>query len=302
MEWLLLARIELPRGRAGIGRQDRFRSGCSKERVGSTPSARTRQMRRVEDVAAVLELGATGLSASVIARETGVPRGTVRDWLSGRLPRRVTAEGVPVSSCEKCGGIAHQLRQLPSAYVYLLGLYLGDGCISAHRRDVYRLRIVLDLRYPGIVDECAAAISEVVPRNAIHRQMRRGGFTRRAEYTNVEVSAYSKSWPCLFPQHGSGRKHERRIELFEWQRELVSRNPQLLLRGLIHSDGCRFINTGRGWRCPRYSFSNVSDDIRGIFRDACDLLELRWTTAGSTVYVSRKADVARMDAFIGPKA
>jgi len=258
-------------------------------------------MRRAEDVTAVLKLGAAGLSASVIARQTGVPRGTVRDWLSGRVPRRASAEGVPVSSCQKCGGIAHQFRQLPSAYVYLLGLYLGDGCISAHPREVYRLRIVLDLRYPGIVDECAAAISEVVPRNAIHRQMRRGGFTRRAEYTNVEVSAYSKSWPCLFTQHGSGRKHERRIELSEWQRELVTRHPQLLLRGLIHSDGCRFINTGRGWRCPRYSFSNVSDDIRRIFRDACDLLELRWTTAGTTVYVSRKADVARMDTFIGPK-
>ncbi len=205
-------------------------------------------------------------------------------------------------SCNKCGGVAHEFRGLPSAYVYLLGLYLGDGCISAHRRDVYRLRIVLDLRYPGIVDECAAAISCVAPRNSVCRQLRRGGFTKRAEFTNVEVSAYSKSWPCLFPQHGSGRKHERRIELAEWQKDLISHHPELLLRGLVHSDGCRFINTGRGWRFPRYSFSNRSDDIRRIFRDACDLLELRWTTAGDTVYVSRKADVGRMDAFIGPKA
>jgi hypothetical protein len=28
---------------------------------------------------------------------------------------------------------------------------LGDGCISAHRRGVYKLRIVLDIAYPGIV-------------------------------------------------------------------------------------------------------------------------------------------------------
>jgi hypothetical protein len=260
-------------------------------------------MRRAEDVTAVLELGAVGLSASVIARETGVPRGTVRYWLSGHLPRGVTADGIPVSSCERCGGSAHRFEQLPAAYVYLLGLYLGDGCISAHPREVYRLRIVLDLRYPGIVDECAAAIVEVAPRNAVHRQLRRGGFTRREEYTNVEVSAYSKSWPCLFPQHGSGRKHERRIELSAWQRELVARNPQLLLRGLIQSDGCRFINTGRGWRCPRYTFSNVSDDIRRIFCDACDLMRLHWTASGEkTIYVSRKADVATLDRFVGPKA
>jgi hypothetical protein len=71
---------------------------------------------------------------------------------------------------------------------------------------------------------------------------------------------------------------------------------------LIHSDGCRFINTGTNWRYPRYSFSNRSGDIRGIFCWACDLLDLHWTTAPRTVYVSRKADVARMDEFIGPKA
>jgi len=259
-------------------------------------------MRRAEDVRAVLELGASGLGPSGIARETGVPRGTVRDWLSGKLPLGFTADGVQVSSCRRCGARAHQFDQLPAAYVYLLGLYLGDGCISAHRREVYRLRIVLDLRYPGIVDECAAAIGEVMPRNAVHRQMRRGGFTRRTEYTNVEVSAYSKSWPCLFPQHGSGRKHERRIELAEWQRELVARHPALTLRGLIHSDGCRFQNTGRGWSHPRYSFANLSDDIKRIFCDTCELMGLHWTASGEkTIYVSRKADVAVLDRFVGPK-
>jgi hypothetical protein len=78
--------------------------------------------------------------------------------------------------------------------------------------------------------------------------------------------------------------------------------PGLLLRGLIHSDGCRSINTGRGgWRHPRYSFKNVSADILGIFCAACDRLGLRWTTAPYTVYVSRKADVERLDGFVGPK-
>jgi hypothetical protein len=39
--------------------------------------------------------------------------------------------------------------------------------------------------------------------------------------------------------------------LEDWQHELVARSPDLLLRGLIHSDGCRFINTGRNWTNPR---------------------------------------------------
>ena len=191
---------------------------------------------------------------------------------------------------------------MPPAYVYLLGLYLGDGCISAHRRGVYKLRVNLDLRYPGIIDECESAIRTVDPGRKVHRLKRRSNYTKAQNYSHVEVSAYWKAWPCLFPQHGPGRKHHRRIELLEWQRELVAQQPQLLLRGLMHSDGCRFINTGRKWRHPRYSFSNRSDDILRIFCDACDLMGLHWTTAGHTIYVSRKADVAVLDRYIGPKA
>jgi hypothetical protein len=256
-------------------------------------------MRPLEDVAAVLELSAQGFGASSIARRTGIPRGTVRDWVSGRVPKRGAKHA---DSCEVCGGIAHWFADLPSAYVYLLGVYLGDGCISAHRRGVYKLRVNLDLRYPGIIDECEEAIRSVDPGRKVHRLKRRSNYTQRPDYSLVEVFAYWKAWPCLFPQHGPGRKHHRRIELVEWQRDLVARHPQLLLRGLMHSDGCRFINTGRKWRHPRYSFSNRSDDILKIFCDACDLMGLHWTSAGHTIYVSRKADVAVLDRHIGPKS
>ena len=256
-------------------------------------------MRPPEEVAAVLDLKAHGLHASEIARRTGIPRATVRDWLAGRVPLRAARAG---SSCSTCGALAYGFTELPPAYVYLLGLYLGDGCISAHRRDVYRLRVNLDLRYPGIVDACEAAIRVINPGRRVHRLNRRSNYTKRPEYSHVEVSSYSKAWPCLLPQHGPGRKHHRLIELATWQLALVALNPQLLLRGLMHSDGCRFVNTGRRWRHPRYSFGNRSEDILDIFRHGCDLLGLHWTTAGHTVYVSRKADVLRMDQFIGPKA
>jgi hypothetical protein len=115
--------------------------------------------------------------------------------------------------------------------------------------------------------------------------------------------AYSKSWPCLFPQHGRGKKHERSIVLAPWQLALVSQRPDLLLRGLLHSDGCRFVNTGRGgWRHPRYAFANASCDIRAIFCAACDLLGFHWTASGGrTIYVSRMDDVALLDLFVGPK-
>jgi hypothetical protein len=106
----------------------------------------------------------------------------------------------------------------------------------------------------------------------------------------------------LIPQSAPGKKHERPIELKSWQIDLIRKAPEQFLRGLIQSDGCRFENTGRdGWRAPRYSFSNLSDDIIALFCWACELLELRWTESKNTIYVSRKADVARMDEFIGPK-
>jgi hypothetical protein len=257
------------------------------------------------EVARVLQLRDEGLGARRIATRTDLPVGTVKDWLAGKLPRHsrpgLSGESVPV--CDLCGHQAHRFAELAAPYVYLLGLYLGDGCISAGPRGVYRLRISLDLAYPRIVDECAAAMREVAPLNRVHRQLLRGHYIDRPEPSLVELSVYSKAWPCLFPQHGPGRKHLRVIHLADWQRELVKRHPEPLLRGLIHSDGSRFINTGRGgWVCPRYVFTNRSDDIRAIFCEACDVVGVHYTFAPRAVYVSRKADVARLDEFIGPKA
>ena len=102
------------------------------------------------------------------------------------------------------------------------------------------------------------------------------------------------------------KKHERKIELTDWQLDVVSRHPQLLLRGLIHSDGCRSTNTVRhgakAYEYPRYTFSNRSDDIRGIFCDTCDLIGVEWRVMNRwNISVARRASVARLDEFIGPK-
>jgi hypothetical protein len=196
------------------------------------------------------------------------------------------------SQCPSCDHERHRFGDLPADYTYLLGLYLGDGCISSHRRDVYKLRLTLDAAYPRILEEAAAAMRTVLPRSAVGTTTKGGG---------VELYSYSRAWPCLLPQHGAGKKHQRRIALTQWQETLIRRAPHLLLRGLIHSDGCRFVNTGKGWRHPRYGFKNYSTDIRRIFRDTCDLLDLHWTVSNTIVYVSRKADVARLDEFVGPK-
>jgi hypothetical protein len=252
--------------------------GC---RAMTHPSAQVRQ---------ALQLRSRGLTARTIGDRLKVPRGTVSDWINGRTPRtRDPSDG----TCNMCGGPRHSREELPGTYVYLLGVYLGDGCISTHPRGVYRLRLTLDAAYPGIIDEAARAMRTVMPSSRVGKIFRPGC---------VEVSSYSKGWPCLLPQHGPGKKHLRPIRLTAWQQGLVGRHPRLLLRGFLHSDGCRFLNTGRGWSHPRYAFSNLSPDIRSLFIEACELVGLRWTRSGRIVYVSRKADVATLDGFVGPKS
>jgi hypothetical protein len=178
-------------------------------------------------------------------------------------------------------------------------MYLGDGHIVEFPRSVYRLIVALDGIYPGIVDECCKAIAAVVP-GALP------GVHPQPGSRCVFVSKYSKQWPCLIPQHGPGRKHERPIVLRAWQRRLVHRHAEFFLRGLIHSDGCRFTNPVRHgdkvYTYPRYNFSNASADIRKLFCDACDLLGVEWRVMNArNISVARRASVARLDEFVGPK-
>ena len=242
----------------------------------------------------VQRLAASGLGATAIARETGLSRSTVRDWIAGREPRNGAPPiAWPITEDEA--------RDLPPSYAYLLGVYLGDGCISTHPRGVYSLRITVDAKYPGIVGECRAAIQEMVPRNRVGEHRRRGNYTASAALTTVDVYAYWKQWPRVFPQHGPGKKNQRSIQLTPWQWDLVAERPFAMLRGLIHSDGCRFMNTGTNWRCPRYVFSNTSEDILRIFDATCDIAGVHHTRAPRAAYVSRKCDVHLLDRFIGPK-
>jgi hypothetical protein len=185
------------------------------------------------------------------------------------------------------------------AYAYLLGLYLGDGYLATGRRGVFCLRVTLDGVYPGIVASCAAAMERVMPGQRPWVQAK----PSRA----VEVQLASKRWPELFPQHGPGPKHTRPIVLTDWQQRIVDEHPQQFVRGLIHSDGCRSTNTvrvaGRTYRYPRYLFSNASDDIRGLFCRSLDQLGIPWRRMNArNVSVARRDAVAKLDAFVGPKA
>ena len=256
-------------------------------------------MRAESEYRRVLAPVDEGMNDTAISRLTGIPRGTVRDWRAGReAGRRRGGSRGQRSLCPVCSDIP--LDQ--ESYAYLLGQYLGDGTISAHHRGVYRLRIVCDQSYPEIIDQIANTMA------AVRRSDRIGCLQLPG---CIEVSSYWRHWPCLFPQHGPGRKHDRRIELVGWQQWVVEDHPEALLRGLIHSDGCRSINEvvrslaggPKRYRYPRYQFTNASADIRTIFTDALDRLGIHWTRMNErNISVARRADVAALDRFIGPKS
>jgi hypothetical protein len=194
------------------------------------------------------------------------------------------------------------IEQLPpSEYSYLLGQYLGDGSIARHPRDVYRLNITTCDDYPDIRARVEATMEAVIGRTP----------GRNPGPGCTDVNAYSKHWPCLFPQHGPGKKHTRLIVLAEWQRGIVERHTREFVAGLIHSDGSRCLNRVRrptkggikSYVYPRYFFSNESLDILHICGDALDLLGIEWRFNNTnSISVARKASVAMLDEFIGPKA
>ncbi|MDQ0777952.1 hypothetical protein QF026_006418 [Streptomyces aurantiacus] len=241
-----------------------------------------------------LTLVGQGRSLNSVSKATGISRAAIRAWQDRiePLPGKTSPEPRPNAN--------------PSAYAYLLGLYLGDGCISPHPRGTgYYLRIACADAWPGLTDECREAITHVCPGIGVYTVQKQGC---------VMITSYSRHWPDVFPQHGPGKKHDRTIALEPWQQLIVDAHPWEFIRGLIHSDGCRIINwttrlvagERKRYEYPRYFFSNKSDDIRKLFGDALDKVGVEWTTLarGSdpfNISVARKASVALMDAHVGPK-
>jgi hypothetical protein len=234
-----------------------------------------------------------GVADREIARSTGVPRTTVGSWR--RSPHRSARFRQPDRNWRPDD---------PRAYSYLLGLYLGDGHIVLKGASA-RICITLDAQYGDLVAEAEGALATAFPRAAVSRR-------RRPTSRTTDLTLSDPSLPYAFPQCGPGRKHERVIRLEDWQLALTNASPESLIRGLVHSDGCRSTNaftttlpSGRvaKYEYPRYFFSNLSSDIRGIFCDHCDLLGLRWTQSNSrNISIAHRDSVARLDEFVGPKS
>jgi hypothetical protein len=253
------------------------------------------QRRSQADFDETMALIGAGFGDREIARLTGIPRGTINAWRHGRGSRYHQRLASAVSSWRPPDD---------AMYAYLFGIYLGDGFINVTHSGAATMIVSLDGGYGGIVAEVERALRMTLGDIPVSRGHVKGS----------QVAVLRASHPALphaFPQHGPGRKHHRRIELTGWQREITHGHPRELLRGLIHSDGCRAINRFRTrlpsgriaeYEYPRYFFSNLSADIRAIFCDHCDLLGIRWTQSNPrNISISHRRSVALLDEFVGPK-
>ncbi|MDX6415826.1 MAG: hypothetical protein QOG28_446 [Trebonia sp.] len=245
-----------------------------------------------------LDLINSGSSIRAVSIATGINRTTLREWRDN--PEKVQAAR---AYCPRCGDDPTLPEPHPE-YAYLLGLYLGDGCISIGgnpAKGVWKLRIICADAWPGLVQECVRAMQAVRPASKVMMVQKQGCH---------EVASYSRHWPCLFPQHGPGRKHLRWIELQAWQKVIVAAFPGEFVRGLFHSDGYRGVNRvrlvladGEHWyEYPRYLFVNMSKDILQLCGQTLDKLDVEWRfSKPTTISVAKKEAVARLDAFVGPK-
>ena len=237
----------------------------------------------------------TGSSLNAASKRLGVSRAALREWrelpdLRGRAHTPTCPRG-----CD--GG---DRTRLGADYAALLGFYLGDGCLSAARTH-FVLRVSCDATYPGIIADITERIEGVHPGAGVCHVPAPGA---------VVVQNCWKHWPCLFPQHGPGRKHQRKLELADWQRAIVAAHPAAFLRGLLHSDGCRVNNWAtrmvagvkRRYDYPRWQFVNHSSDIRDWFTEALDRLGIPWRQSNwMCISVSTRDGVARLDELVGPK-
>jgi len=233
-----------------------------------------------------LDLIDSGLSDAQVASRMALPRTTVRDW-------RRAVDPPPRERCPRCWRPIRALGQDSADYAQLLGLYLGDGCISVVGR-VHSLRISLDASYPAIVQDAHDLLVRCFPDNAVNR-------VRADRDATVILCVYSVHLPCLLPQHGPGKKHLRSMALEPWQWDHVVAAPWMFLRGCLWSDGCSFINRTGPYEYLSFDFYNYSGDILDLFMAACDLVGLHPRRYARRARLYRRDDVARLVENVGTK-
>lgn len=225
-----------------------------------------------------IELKKENKNNSQIAKEIGVPRTTIISWF-----KRIEKNGNVYKKQEI--NFLDIEKNIGGSYSYILGMYLGDGHISKCLRT-YRFRIFQDSTYKDIIDNCVFHLKKIFPNNIISI------FRWHCDNCKV-IILYNNNLAEIFPQHGPGKKHLRKIELLDWQKEIINKYPREFLCGLIDSDGCRFLCNNYLY----YQFTNKSEDIKDMFCDVCKILGIEYLRYNKykNIRISKRKSVEKIE-------
>lgn len=228
-----------------------------------------------------------------IAKMTNIPRETIKTWFkNGFQPKFKLQErllNTPII-------IEEFLKNKEPEYAFILGFYLGDGYINGFKnRNTQKLRLYNDSKYPILNDLILKSLRSIFPN-------RKSYIYKQKQHNCCEISVYDPNLSIIFPQHGKGKKHERKIELNSLQENIVSNYPKEFLRGLLMSDGCRYVSNGY----IMYQFTNKSKDLINIFIKYASLLGLKTRIVkkpdgSQNVFITTRNSVNILETFVGPK-
>lgn len=255
-------------------------------------------MRSATEHNKIIYLNSIGINQSQISKILDIPRSTIRDHIKNDKNNYIN----PFNPEELN-------KNQQKAYSYILGQYLGDGCLSKapnfEKKQVWKLRIFTDCKHPNITNQCKNSLKLLFPNN---KSTAITIYYKNKPSCN-ELVIYNKQLIHYFPQHDIGKKHEREIMLLPWQENIINLYPHDFIKGLFHSDGCRFISNNR----IIYQFTNCSIDIINLYSNILNKLNIehrvRKKTMGKknvtqayNVFVNKKIYIPIMESFLGPKS
>ena len=171
-------------------------------------------------------------------------------------------------------------------YSYLLGVYLGDGCISRAPRT-FRLEIYMNAKDTRVIRQTADAMRELLPRNRVGFRCRPSVVVVKLVFESVATTV-STAWAG--PQ-----------ALAADRPRVVAARDRGAASGRFRAGLPRLRRVSppanRSW--SQLSRVLVPQPLRG-HRDAvataCDLAGLRWRRSNrETITIARRHDVARLD-------
>lgn len=224
----------------------------------------------------IRELYKNGMKKCDISRKTGICAENIANWI--KYPDKDFNRIKNYKSIENFEEYLNT-EEKQKAYSFILAVYLCDGYICTNIKKRFNGAPVIhfynDSRYIKNTKEWADNLQILIPLSTIR-------IKKRKNSNCFIVKADSHYLIDLFPQHGTGKKHDRKLELADWQKKIVEKYPHEFIRGCIQSDGCIWFQKNDNRK--RYEFTNVSEDIANFFLDALKLIGIEakkyWAKAG----------------------